>query len=294
MFGIMTAPQIELLMNLVPYGILVECAMNLFYYFTALWMLCTSVGYTTLVDAFWPLAFLIVNWTCNSFAIPIFADRQQIVIILVTTWIVRLSTAMALRAFLGKGESAVYKAQQRVYGSDYWWMSYFTVFMAQMFQVLIISMPLINILTNPSFKGSLTIYDYVGTIVWCVGFYFETLADYQLYVFTCNEANKYKTLSTGLWALSRHPNYFGETLVWFGIFIINLNYNNGIYFFFCPLFVTLLMYFLSGANVTEPQMLLHKADYVHYVKTTPAFFPRLPTKESLKPMQSASQTTSGH
>jgi len=195
-------------------------------------------------------------------------------------------------AILKRGESAQYKMQQQKYGVDYWWTSYFSVFLFEMFQVLIISLPLINILVNPEpLINEVTPYDVAGIFAWTLGFYFECVADYELFSFLQKPANANRTLKTGLWKLCRHPNYFGETLIWFGFYLFNLNYSNGSYFFFSALFVPVLLYLLTGANVIEKDMMSRTPDYAMYTKTTPAFVPSFTTPEL--PVPEVQQPTGG-
>jgi len=181
---------------------------------------------------------------------------------------------------LKKGESVPYRYQQQKYGVDYWWMSYFSVFMFEMFQVMIISLPIVNILVNPEPIGNeVTPFDVAGILLWTLGFYIEAAADYQMFSFMSIPGSTSRTLKTGLWKLCRHPNYLGETLMWFGIFLINLNYSNGMYFLFSPLFVPILLYFFTGANLLEKDMMSRKSDYAMYANTTPAFIPRWKSEE---------------
>jgi len=266
--------------NLLPQAPLTGVMLNLFYYFTSLWMVCTSLGYTSLVDLFWPGAFLLVAWTCSEYNFGILDNRQQLAMIFVSVWALRLASYVAFKISLKRGEHPGYKAQQRKYGTDFWWVSFFTVFLFEIFQVFIISLPLINILTHISRDtGTFTPYDLMGIFTWCSGFYLETVADYQLYSFLSIPTNNNRILRTGLWSYCRHPNYLGEVLIWLGIFFINLNYPNGTYFCVSPIFTYLLLNHVTGVSVCERDMKERKADYHHYCKSTPQFFPSLIREE---------------
>jgi steroid 5-alpha reductase family enzyme len=290
MFAIITN-NFSLLLNLIPLQFLADSMLNLWFYFSALWLLCSFVGFSTLADVFWPLAFLVVTWTCNAFYdFWALSYRHQVVTLLVTIWAVRLSTYVALKLTLKRGEHPTYKSQQRQYGVDFWWISYFSVFLFEMLQVLIFSLPMINILTHPTPVNEFTTYDMMGILCWTIGFYFEAVADYQLYTFLSIPANTNKTLKNGLWAMSRHPNYFGETMMWFGIFLMNLNYPNGIYLVFSPIFVAVMLNYLTGVNMIEPDMMERKPDYSAYTKYTPSFVPNFQPKEVMRPRPAAQPT----
>jgi steroid 5-alpha reductase family enzyme len=115
-------------------------------------------------------------------------------------------------------------------------------------------------------------------IVWLTGFIFETVADIQLYKFIHNPANAGKVMNQGLWYYSRHPNYFGESLMWWGIFIIALPVPYGIITIISPIWITYMLLKVSGVTLLESSLKEKRPEYVDYIKTTSAFIP-LPKKK---------------
>ena len=125
----------------------------------------------------------------------------------------------------------------------------------------------------------LVIWDFQGAIVWTVGFIFEAVADWQLYRFKAEPDNKGKVMNKGLWAYSRHPNYFGESLVWWGLFLITLATPGSFWVVICPLLITFLLLKVSGITLLEKTIVDSRPEYKEYIKNTSSFIPWLPKKE---------------
>tara|TARA_B100001057_G_scaffold274503_1_gene274755 strand:+ start:66 stop:467 length:402 start_codon:yes stop_codon:yes gene_type:complete len=117
-----------------------------------------------------------------------------------------------------------------------------------------------------------------GIIVWIIGFVFEIVADMQKTEF--NKKNKGKFISSGLWSLSRHPNYFGEFALWTGLAIISISFLSGVTYvvLISPIFIYLLLNKVSGVNLLEDiaeERWGSEKEYQDYKKNTPVFFPKL-------------------
>jgi steroid 5-alpha reductase family enzyme len=136
--------------------------------------------------------------------------------------------------------------------------------------MLIIAIPIYFVNSSPSFKVS--IFDFIGVAVFLIGFTFEVIGDYQLKQFKKNPGNKGKLITSGLWSITRHPNYFGESLVWLGITLFALNYPLGWITFLSPLVLTLLLRFVSGVPMLE-QKYKGRPDWEEYKKETAVFVP---------------------
>jgi steroid 5-alpha reductase family enzyme len=137
----------------------------------------------------------------------------------------------------------------------------------------IISAPILAAQTS-GFPAILTPLDFIGTILWLFGLLFETLGDLQLILFKQNKANKGKILTIGLWKFSRHPNYFGESVLWWGYYLLALV--SGFWWtVFSPALITWLLLRVSGVAMLERTMSL-KPGYEEYMRKTSAFFPRFP------------------
>jgi steroid 5-alpha reductase family enzyme len=121
--------------------------------------------------------------------------------------------------------------------------------------------------------------DFVGLIVWMVGFYFEVVGDAQLKKFIKNPKNKGKIITTGLWSYTRHPNYFGEVLLWWGIWLISLSVSGGWLTVIGPIIITFLILKVSGIPMLEKQM-EKKPGFAQYKKRVSVFLPMPPKKQS--------------
>ena len=120
---------------------------------------------------------------------------------------------------------------------------------------------------------ALTSLDFIGIGIWAIGFYFEAVGDWQLRKFRKNPANKGKVMDRGLWKYTRHPNYFGDALLWWGYFMFALSVPGGFGFFFCPLIMTLFLMRISGVSMLERNLVKTKPKYEDYVRRTSEFFP---------------------
>jgi len=121
--------------------------------------------------------------------------------------------------------------------------------------------------------------DLVGAIIWAAGFTFEAVADWQLYRFKADPANKGKVMNKGLWAYTRHPNYFGESLVWWGLFLITLATPGSAWVVISPLLITLLLLKVSGVTLLEKTIVESRPEYADYIKSTSSFIPWFPRKK---------------
>ena len=136
----------------------------------------------------------------------------------------------------------------------------------------IVSLPLFYAFANPELLIPALVA--VATILWAIGFYFEAMGDWQLVKFKRNPENKGKLLNTGLWALTRHPNYFGDGVVWWSFFLFALA-SGGWYTFVGSVVMTVFLRKVSGVDLLEKKLKNSKPGYKEYVESTPAFIPRL-------------------
>ena len=139
--------------------------------------------------------------------------------------------------------------------------------------MIIMAVPIIGVIA-PAGTSSFTYLDFIGLGVWLVGFYFEAVSDNQLFNFTRNPENKGKVMRYGLWRYSRHPNYFGEVVMWWGIFLIACN-SMGILAIIAPLTITFLLLFVTGIPWVEKAM-QNNPEYQEYKEHTSIFFPWFP------------------
>ena len=188
---------------------------------------------------------------------------------MVIIWATRLSLFLFLRV-KKSGEDIRFK---KIKHSFSWFLM---TFMLQGLWVFMCVFPALIVIS--SFNSGLNNYAIVGSAVWLFGFIFEIIADYQKSYF--NKFNKGKFISSGLWSMSRHPNYFGEFMLWLGITIASIGYidNYKYIVFLTPIFVYLLLTRVSGVNLLEEigdKRWSNNKDYKDYKKNTPIFFPKI-------------------
>ncbi|MGL5785601.1 MAG: DUF1295 domain-containing protein [Bacteroidales bacterium] len=243
--------------------------------FTLLWLLSVKLKNVSIVDLFWGAGFVVVN----AFYVFMSGDltiRKCLMLGLVTVWGLRLSLYLAWRN-IGKGEDFRYQEFRRKYGPErYWWISYFQTFLLQAVLMMIISLPLFGVSTGSS-SGGLNLLDYLAILVWLTGFSFEAGGDYQLARFKRNPQNKGKVMCYGFWKYTRHPNYFGDSAVWwaYGLFSMAAgSYWQAI----GSVIMTLLIIKVSGVALLEKTLNNTKPQYAEYIRKTNAFFPWFPKK----------------
>lgn len=244
---------------------------------TLLWMVSILLRDASIVDIFWGLGFLLASIVYFAYA-PGYGDRKTLVLTLVAVWSLRLSIHLFVRN-AGKGEDFRYQKFRENAGDAFWWRSYFTVFLAQGFIIVLISAPLLaaQYTTEPA---HLTPFDFAGIALWLVGMFFETVGDWQLTRFKANPDNKGKLLTTGLWRYTRHPNYFGDACVWFGYFLIALADPSNIWTIYAPVLMTFILLRVSGVKLLERSLKKSKPGYEDYMQRTSAFVPLPPKKRA--------------
>ncbi len=240
-------------------------------YFAALYLRDASI-----MDMFWGVGFILI--AAQSLYIAYYNNLDMsipklVVTALVVVWGVRLSWHIFSRH---TGEDARYVSWRNEWGSSYWWRSYVQIFLLQGGLMLLIMLP-IMLLDFSTIVGFSMRMLWIGASVWFVGFLFESIADLQLSYFKSHAMNKGKLLTSGLWRLSRHPNYFGEAVQWWGIFIIALSASSvaWLYLVIGPVVITLLLRFVSGVPLTEKRMKRNPQFYT-YASQTNAFIPWFP------------------
>jgi len=219
------------------------------------------------VDIAWGLGFVLLAWVAFSS----WGLRPFIINIFVTVWGLRLAWHIA-RRHRGKPEDSRYAAWRATW-KYFLIRSYFQIYLLQGVLLLIIALPILRIHSIDA--GPLVFSDYCGIVVWLLGCYFEVVGDWQLKFFLADPANRGKIMQTGLWRYSRHPNYFGEVMMWWGIFLMAISLPYGILTIISPLTITTLILFVSGIPLLEMKY-AGRPDFEDYKKRTSAFFPLPP------------------
>jgi len=244
-------------------------------FFFVAWILSLITKDASIADVFWGLGFILVS-VLTFILYQGYYARAIIIVTLVILWGLRLSIYIFYRK-RGKGEDPRYTAMRNKNPKNFWIISLFKVFWLQGLLLIIISLSA-QIGISAQQPSILIITDYIGFVVWLTGFILETVADIQLYKFIHNPANAGKVMNQGLWYYSRHPNYFGESLMWWGIFIITLPVPYGLATIISPLLITYMLLKVSGVTLLESSLREKRPEYINYIKTTSAFIP-LPKKK---------------
>lgn len=240
---------------------------------TAVWLLSLVRDDASVVDAFWGPGFVVVAWVYFALTEPA-TPRKQIVVGLVTVWGLRLAIHILWRA-RGKGEDYRYRAMRESWGARFRWVSLFTVFLLQGTILWIVAFPLYVAQRTPV-PERLTSIDALGMLCFAVGFFFEAVGDWQLARFKADPENRGKLLTTGLWRFTRHPNYFGDALVWWGLFLMAFATPRSYWTVFSPVLMTFLLMKVSGVRLLEKTLADTKPGYREYVERTNAFVPWFP------------------
>ena len=240
------------------------------------WLISLAYRNVTIVDSLWGLGFVLVAWLTFLMSDG-FWFRKMLIALLVTLWGLRLSIYLSWRNW-GKGEDPRYGSWRKKSGDQFWLISLFKVFILQALFLWVISV-VVQIGQLASAPERLTWLDGLGTVVWLTGFTFESLGDWQLARFKSDPASKGRVMDRGLWAYTRHPNYFGEFLAWWGIFLITLSTPNSWWTVISPLIITAVLLKMTGIPLTEQELVKNRPGYSDYVKRTSAFVPWWPAKE---------------
>lgn len=242
---------------------------------TILWLFSIILKNVSIVDPFWGMGFIVLGgfYYLNAEG---FETRKLILLFFLVIWGLRLSIYLGWRN-LGKGEDFRYRKFREDYGVNrYWWISFFQTFLLQGILLWLISAPLLSTLLYTS-KDTLNILDYCAIVIWVVGFIFEAGADFQLAHFKSDNANKGKLLTSGFWKFTRHPNYFGDAMVWWGFGIFSLAAGGYVQILSSGI-MTFLIIKVSGVRLLEKTLIEEKPDFKEYIEKTNAFFPWFPKK----------------
>lgn len=253
-------------------GAFLYCFIIIFIYATTWFFISVYIKRNDVADIAWGIGYIIL---CIFLFIRYPSSPvNNVLYSLVTAWGLRLSLHIYVRN-KNKTEDFRYKAWRDEWGKSFYLRSYLQVFLLQGLFLLIIISPVIHAVVRGFIQWNF--FTWIGLCCWITGFYFQTVADWQLAVFKSNQKNKGLIIQTGLWKYSRHPNYFGEILMWWAIFIITIPFANSFYFIVSPLTITLLLVFVSGIPMLEKKYKGNPA-FEDYKKRTSALIPLPPRK----------------
>jgi steroid 5-alpha reductase family enzyme len=241
------------------------------------WLFSLLKRNVNIVDSLWGLGFVLIAWSTFLYGDGYY-NRKSLILILTSLWGIRLSVYLTWRNW-GKAEDKRYDLWRKEAGASFWIVSLFKIFILQavFMSVIAVTIQWPQLVEQPDF---LTPWDWLGSFICLIGIGIETIADTQLALFKNNPANRGKILRHGLWAYSRHPNYFGECLVWWGFYLICLSNPSGLWTVLSPIIITLVLLKMTGVALTEKTMLSTRPEYRDYIKRTQSFIPWFPKKES--------------
>lgn len=237
---------------------------------TLLWALSVPLKNASIIDMVWGLLFVAITWVLLPLAQPL-TVRTYLLTLLVTFWGVRLSAHLVTRN-LGQGEDSRYR-RWRDRGGPHWWLiSYFRVFLLQAAIALAVAAPIVAAFAHPH---GFNLVNVAGVMVWALGFGVELLADVQLVQFKANPENRGRILDDGLWGRSRHPNYFGDAVMWWAYYLVALA-AGAWWSIIGPVIMTWLLMRFSGVTLLERGLQKTRPQYADYVARTNTFFPGPP------------------
>ncbi len=233
----------------------------------SLWLVSLWLGNSSIVDIFWGGGFVIIAWVSVLLS-DSDSTRKWITVALASIWGLRLTAYLAWRN-IGKGEDYRYRAMRDHHGSRFWIVSLYTVFGLQGLIMWIVALPLQAAAVSTTAVNWL---DFVGIAFWAIGLTFEAVGDYQLARFKSDPSNRGAVCDKGLWRFTRHPNYFGDFMVWWGLYFIALA-GGSWWPIVSPVLMSVLLIRVSGAALLEKSLKTSKPGYEDYVRRTSNFFP---------------------
>jgi steroid 5-alpha reductase family enzyme len=246
----------------------------IFWYMSVLFIIALIRRDNSIADIAWGPGFLLATTVVYLWQRPE-GLAPLVTLILVAVWSVRLATHILLRNW-GRGEDWRYASWRKQWGDWFVLRAYLQVFMLQGILMLLVVSPALWIVTFGGSPGALV---WVGVAVWLVGFLFESIGDAQLTRFLKDPANNGRVMQSGLWRFTRHPNYFGEVLLWWGVWLCALSVAGGWMTFIGPLTITLLILFVSGIPLLEAKQ-MKSPEFRDYARRTSIFVPWFPKKST--------------
>lgn len=242
-------------------------------YMLLFWLASLALRDVSIVDVAWGIGFVVVAFAARAFgdgANP----RNTLQLALVSLWGLRLGLYLLHRNW-GMDEDYRYAAMRRRVGPSYTWKSFYLVFGFQGVLILSVSLPIQAVQGLPS-PAALNPLDALAAVLFGIGFFFEAVGDYQLTRFKADATNAGKVMDVGVWAWTRHPNYFGDALQWWALGLFALSVPGAGWTLVGPALMTFLLLRISGVQLLERGLRKRKPDYEAYAARTPSFIPRPP------------------
>lgn len=243
-------------------------------YFISWFVIADQKNNYGLIDIAWGGGFVLTAFL-SYFLNSQITIQNSILLVLTVLWGIRLSVHLARRNW-NKPEDYRYINMRHRWGNEFPKLKAFVlVFLVQYVLLLIIALPIIH--SNVQINSQIYWWQILGVLVWIFGFVFEAIGDWQLERFKMKEENKGKLLTKGVWSMTRHPNYFGESTCWWGIFLVAFTDISTIWLIISPLLITGLLLFVSGVPILEKKY-KNRTDFKKYAQVTSKFFPLIGKK----------------
>ncbi len=236
------------------------------------WLISMAMKNASIVDIVWGFGFVLVAWAVR-WRVDGLTARQWLLVAMTSVWGLRLTVYLFWRNH-GKGEDFRYRAMRRHWGPRFGVISLGTVFGLQGVLMWTVSLPVQLGQTRPS--ADLGVLAWIGVAVWCTGLFFEVVGDAQLARFKADPASGGRVMDRGLWKYTRHPNYFGDACVWWGIALVAAETGIGAIGLIGAAVMTVLLRRVSGVTLLEKSLVKRREGYIDYVARTSPFLPRPP------------------
>lgn len=273
----MTAMLSDMGFNLATnWGIYWLCTAWTFLLVTAIWIIGNFQGNHSMMDGYYGFGYAIPVWIAYCITGAVSATAAAL-LVMTSLHGCRLGFYLTKR---WAGYRAVNGGDQRYlgfvkqYAPGYWWKSFFIVMEPQAILIALIGLPAVwGVLASQQSNGPLTALAWLGILVFGIGYYFETVADGQLQAFKADNSNKGRYLRTGVWTHTRHPNYFGNSIVWWGIWLVAVAGNPTIWWTVAgPAFNTLMLTSILGRAFQDKFMGV-RPEYQKLMAETNSFLP---------------------
>lgn len=235
---------------------------------TTFWLVSLALRDAGIADVAWGLVFVAIGWACY-FA----GDGSSAMLLaaaLTTAWGLRLAIHIGRRN-LGHDEDRRYTKMRGKHPGTFWIWSLVGVFGVQGVIALMVSLPLQSL--GAATPDSIGLLSFVGVLVFAIGLAFEGIGDAQLTAFKKDPSSKDQVMDRGLWRYTRHPNYFGDVTVWWGLWIVAIGSGAAWWTLIGPVIMTFFILRVSGVTMLESDMSSRRPGYSEYVRRTSAFIP---------------------